>query len=210
MTSATVLTDHWQAAPSIDIGPFVYRREDYVGTIRHLVIIAVDLAVIVFVVLPLGMIPAVVADSMSIRSDLFLFCPLLLTWLYLTVLKPSRIRSLGYWVTGSKIVTIYGEKPSTIRMTIRLAATILWIAVPPSGMFFVDLMWPTVDEERQTLRDLYCGTRIIRNRATPVAQGKIVYSFYTAMNYSLMYASVQKDAKVATLHSLSEDAKSKQ
>lgn len=208
MTSATVLTDHWHAAPSIDIGPFVYRREDYVGTIRHLVIIAVDLAVIVFVVLPLGMIPAVVAESMSIRSDLFLFCPLLLTWLYLTVLKPSRIRSPGYWVTGAKIVTIYGDKPSTIRMTIRLAATFLWFFIP-LGMF-LDFMWPTVDEERQMLRDLYCGTRIVLNRAAPVAQGKIVHSFHTAMGYSLMYASVQKGAKAATLQPLSVDTKSKQ
>ena len=207
MTSATVFTEHWQAAPSIDIGPFVYRREDYVGTIRHLVIIAVDLAAILFVVFPLGFIPALVAESLSIRSDSFLFVgPIFLTWLYLTVLKPSRIRSPGYWVTGSKIVTIYGEKPSAIRMTIRLAATILWVAVPPFGMFLVDFMWPTVDVERQMLRDLYCGTRIIRNRATPIAQGRIVYSFYAAMGYSLMYSSVVKETKDKAAHSLPEDA----
>lgn len=195
MTPSTVLTEHWQAAPLGDIGPFVYRREDYVGTIRHLVIIAVDLAVILFVVLPLGLIPAFVAESLSIRTDAFLFGgPLLLIWLYLTVLKPSRIRSPGYWITGSKIVTIYGKKPSTIRMTIRLAATFFWFSAP-LGTFLVDFMWPTVDGERQMLRDLYCGTRIIRYRATPIAQGKIVYSCYTAMDYSLMYSSVQKEAK---------------
>jgi uncharacterized RDD family membrane protein YckC len=210
MTSATVLTEHWQAKPSVDIGPFVYRREDYVGTIRHLVIIAVDLAVIVFVVFPLGIVPAIVAESMSIRADTFaVIGPLFLTWLYLTVLKPSRIRSLGYWVTGSKIVTIYGEKPSTLRMTIRLAATIFWFSLP-LGTFLVDFMWPTVDEERQMLRDLYCGTRIIRNRATPIAQGRIVQSFYTAMGYSLTYSSVYKEAKVEAVHSRSPDAKSKQ
>ena len=192
MTSATVSTEHRQAEAFAGIGPFVYRREDYVGAIRHIVIIAVDLAVILFVVFPLGFIPAFVADSQSIRSESFLFVgPLFLTWLYLTVLKPSRIRSPGYWVTGSRIVTIYGEKPSTLRMTIRLAATVYWFSLP-LGTFLVDFMWPTVDEERQMLRDLYCGTRIVRNRATPVAQGRIVNSFYTAMGYSLMYSSVQK------------------
>ena len=91
-------------------------------------------------------------------------------------------------------------------MTIRLATTILWVAVPPFGMFLVDFMWPTVDVERQMLRDLYCGTRIIRNRATPIAQGRIVYSLYTAMGYSLMYSSVLKDAKDKAAHSLPEDA----
>lgn len=192
MTSAKVSTEHWQAEPCAEIGPFVYRREDYVGMIRHLVIIAVDFAVILFVVVPLGSIPAFVAELLSIRSDAFvLLGPLLLTWFYLTVLKPSRFRSPGYWVTGSKIVTIYGEKPSTMCMTIRLAATFLWFLIP-LGIFLVDFMWPTVDEERQMLRDLYCGTRIIRNRATPIAQGKIVHSFYTAMGYSLMYSSVQQ------------------
>ncbi len=116
MTSATVSAEDWQAEAFAEIGPFVYRREDYVGTIRHLVIIAVDLAVILFVVFPLGFVPAFVAESLSIRSDSFLFVgPLFLTWLYLTVIKPSRIRSPGYWVTGSKIVTIYGKKPSTLR-----------------------------------------------------------------------------------------------
>ena len=210
MTSATVSTEDWQAEAYADIGPFVYRREDYVGTIRHIVIIAVDLAVILFVVFPLGFVPAFVAGSLSIRSDSFLFVgPLFLTWLYLTVLKPSRIRSPGYWVTGSKIVTLYGEKPSTLRMTIRLAATVYWFSLP-LGTFLVDFMWPTVDEERQMLRDLYCGTRIIRHRATPIAKGRIVYSFYTAMGYSLMYSSVKKEARGQSAHALTPDAKSKQ
>lgn len=193
MTSTNVLKDDWHAKSLSDIGPYLYRREDCVGTIRHLVIIAVDLAVIMFVVLPLGTIPAMVAESLSIQSDAILFLgPILLAWMYLTVLKPSRIRSPGYWVTGSKIVTIYGERPSTLRMTIRLAATYLWWFPTPQNIFLLDLMWPTVDEERQTLRDLYCGTRMIRNGATPIAQGKIVHSCYTAMGYSLMYSSVQK------------------
>ena len=191
MTSGTVSPEDWETEAFAAIGPFVYRREDYVGTIRHLVIIAVDLAVILFVVCPLGFVPAIVAELLSIRSNSFLFVgPLFLTWLYLTVLKPSRIRSPGYWVTGSKIVTIYGKKPSTLRMTIRLAATIFWFSLP-LGTFLVDFMWPTVDEERQMLRDLYCGTRMIRNRATPIAQGRIVYTFYTAMCYSLTYPSVK-------------------
>ncbi|MCA9009293.1 MAG: RDD family protein [Planctomycetaceae bacterium] len=209
MTSATVLTEHWQATPSVDIGPFVYRREDYVGTIRHLVIIAVDLAVIVFVVFPLGIVPAVVAESMSIRSDKFAVVgPLFLTWMYLAVLKPSRFRSPGYWVTGSKIVTIYGQKPSTLRMTIRLAATIFWFSLP-LGTFLIDFIWPTVDEEHQMLRDLYCGTRMIRSRATPIAQGRIVHSFYTAMGYSLMYSSVQKQAKEQAVCSPPPEVKGK-
>ena len=201
--------EHWQAEPFADIGPFVYRREDYVGAIRHLVIIAVDLAVILFVVFPLGVVPVVIAESMSIRWESFVFVgPLFLTWLYLTVLKPSRLRSPGYWVTGSKIVTIYGEKPTIVRMTIRLAATFLWFAVP-LGTCLLDFMWPAVDEERQMLRDLYCGTRIIRNRATPIAPGRVVHSFYTAMGYSLMYMSVRKASKSETSHSLSPEANSK-
>jgi hypothetical protein len=94
-------------------------------------------------------------------------------------------------------------------MPIRLAATFLWFSIP-LGIFLVDMMWPTVDEERQSLRDLYCGTRIIRNHATPIAQGRIVNSFYTAMGYSLMYASVTKGKNEAECQNIGRGGEMKQ
>lgn len=77
-------------------GPVVYRREDYVGAFRHLVIFVVDFLVILIVVFPLSLLPAVLLHSVSAEFDSFyIILPLLLTWIYLAVLKPSRFRSVG-------------------------------------------------------------------------------------------------------------------
>jgi len=174
-------------------GPVVYRREDYVGAFRHLVILAVDFLVILLFVFPLSLLPAVFLHSLSAEFDsYYIIVPLVLTWLYLAVLKPSRFRSPGYWVTGARIVTINGGKPSPFCMTLRLASALLWLFAAPIGFFFLDILWTTVDDERQMLRDLLSGTRLIRNNAKPIARGRIVYSFYTAFGLTLLYLSVHK------------------
>ncbi len=174
-------------------GPAVYRREDYVGAFRHLVILAVDFLVILLLVFPLSLLPAVFLHSLSAEFDsYYIIVPLVLVWLYLAVLKPSRIRSPGYWVTGARIVTINGGKPSPFCMTLRLASTLLWLFAAPISFFFIDILWTTVDDERQMLRDLFSGTRLIRINAKPIARGRIVYSFYTAFGLTLLYLSVRK------------------
>ena len=174
-------------------GPVVYRREDYVGAFRHLVIFAVDFLVILFVVFPLSLLPAVLRFSVTAAFDSFsIILPLFLAWIYLAVLKPSRIRSVGYWVTDVRIVTINGGKPSPFCMTLRLAATMLWLLLSPFGFFWLDLLWTTVDDERQMLRDLFSGTRLIRNNARPIGRGWIEYSFYTAFGLILFYPSVRR------------------
>jgi len=83
-------------------GPVFYRREDYVGGLRHLIIFAVDFLVILVVVFPLSLLPAVLLLSVSAEfSSFFRFLLLFLIWIYLAVLTPSRIRSVGYWVTDA-------------------------------------------------------------------------------------------------------------
>jgi len=189
-----------QIPPSLH-GPVVYRREDYVGALRHLVIFAVDLLVILLVVFPLSLLPAFFLHSLSAAFDSYsIVFPLLFTWLYLVVLKPSRVRSPGYWVTGTRIVTINGGKPSPVCMTLRLAYTLLWLIAAPIGFFFIDLLWTTVDDERSMLRDLLAETRLIRNKAKPIGRGRIVFSFYTAFGFTLLYTSVRN--KVSTNNDL--------
>ena len=192
-TAAAIDTPTSESAPGG--GPFLYRREDYVGAVRHLVIFAVDLLVILLVIFPLSLVPAVLVHTLSAEFDSYAgLITLFLAWLYLAVLKPSRMRSVGYWMTGTRIVTINGGKPSPGLMTLRLFATVLWFIGWPVGFFFFDLLWATVDEERQTLRDLFSGTRLIRHNAKPIGRGQIVYSFYTACGLTLRYPSIRKIA----------------
>jgi uncharacterized RDD family membrane protein YckC len=91
-------------------------------------------------------------------------------YLYLTLLKRSRIRTLGYILTGVRIVDIRGGRPSLLQMTVRLAPL---LPVPWSLLF--DLAWMVDEPQRQTLRDKWAGTFIVRRKAKPVGTAPIRY-----------------------------------
>ena len=119
-TKSSVPTSLLPAETSHSRRPVVYRRQDYIGAGRHLVIFIVDLVVLIVLI---ALIHVGIAAIFPIRADaafLAFGLSVALAWAYLAVLKPSRIRSPGYWVTGAKIVTVRGERPSVARMTLRL------------------------------------------------------------------------------------------
>ncbi len=91
-------------------------------------------------------------------------------YLYCTVLQRSRIRTLGYILTGVRIVGIRGGKPSLLQMTVRL---IPLLPVPWSLLF--DLGWIVDEPHRQTLRDKWAGTFVIRKNAAPIGTAPIRY-----------------------------------
>lgn len=172
-------------------GPPLYRREDYVGAARHLLIFAVDGAVVFLVLLPFTSIVAILGGTVTGLPALFFpWIPLLCIWSYLAVLKPSRYRSLGYWVADAKIVTIHGKPPSPFRMTLRLLWTFYWWLSVPG--FLVDFFWATANRERQMIRDLLAETRLVRNRAQPIGVGKISHALMTGWGVAVLYAEVRE------------------
>ncbi|MBS0204124.1 MAG: RDD family protein [Planctomycetes bacterium] len=172
-------------------GPPIYRREDYVGGVRHFVIFVVDGAVILLFLLPLTSIIAILAGQVTGATGLFIpWLPLLCIWAYLAVLKPSRYGSLGYWATDAKIVTIHGHQPSPFRMTLRLVWALFWWFRPLG--FIIDLFWIPANRERQMLRDLFAETRLIRRRAKPIGVGKTTYVMMTSLNIAVLYAEIRE------------------
>lgn len=173
------------------VGPPIYRREDYVGAARHLLIFVVDGAVILFFLMPLTTTIAMLASEFTGTTTLFIpWLPLLCIWSYLAVLKPSRYRSLGYWAADVRIVTIHGQKPSPFRMTLRL----MWAAFWWNGFlgFIIDLFWTATNRERQMLRDLLAETRLIRSRAKPIGIGKTTYVMITCLSIAVMYTEIRE------------------
>lgn len=57
-------------------------------------------------------------------------------------------------------------------MTLRLASTFLWLFAVPISFLLLEIIWTSVDDERQMLRDLFSGTRLIRNNAKPIGPGR--------------------------------------
>lgn len=172
----------------------LYGREDYVGATRHLLISGIDAAVILLVVLPLSSIIGFVAAAFTGLPTLFLpWYPMLCIWCYLAVLRPSRYRSLGYWVCDAKIVTIDGKAPSPLQMTRRLLWTCFWWS--SIDRFIVDVFWAASNRERQMIRDLLVQTRLVRNRAKPIGRGKVVRSLLTGWGMVMWFAEVREQSK---------------
>ena len=103
-----------------------YAKGDYIGPGKRLLIWIIDLCV-------LGMalwIANVLWYSLppTDSTDLPLSCRLVLfTYAYLTAVKASKLRTVGYRAVGAKVLTLKGERPSIWRMTFRL---VLLLIVP--------------------------------------------------------------------------------
>jgi uncharacterized RDD family membrane protein YckC len=163
-----------------------YLRSDYIGTGRRLLIDVVDI---------------IVASTLSLvtsaGSVLLLSTPdaialgALITWSavwfgYFVLLKRSRFRTLGYALTGARIVNLQGKSPSIGSLTLRL----LFAIFGPLNLLF-DLFWIPSDPARQALRDKFAHTYVVRRRALPAGSGGIRYTPYTILGGSFIFQEVK-------------------
>lgn len=167
------------------LGTGVYfALDDYVGLVRRVMILIVDLAVLV------GVYFLFAAAFVAMAGDLngtFVLIYIGFAWAYLTVLKSSRIRTAGYWLTGARILNLRGKRPSVFRMTFR---ELLW-AFGPFNLF-LDLLWSGIDDDRQTLRDRFAGTCVVNHRAESIGAAEIHLVHYNAFGFALMYPRVMR------------------
>lgn len=168
-----------------------YETRDYIGLGRRLLILAIDLAVlgagwlIVEIISAAGFVSDATYGMLGIGLLLF-------AYLYLTVVKASRLRTLGYRIVGARIVTIKGERPSIFRMSYRL---MLWVVGPLNVI--ADLIWLGVDRDRQSLRDHFAGTYVIGATATSVGEGPVHLAYFQAFTLSLMLPTVTRPREPA-------------
>lgn len=114
------------------------------------------------------------------------------TWMiYLTVIKSSRKSTIGFLLTGIKIVDLQGDKPSLWRMTFRF----LLLSIGPFELLN-DLIWLTGEKTKQTLRDKFSGTYVVRKTAQPIGNAKIVMTRLFVLGWNLIYKEVAIPEKV--------------
>ncbi len=167
------------------LGTGVYfAANEYVGIMRRVVILVVDLAVLVGVYI--GFATLFIAITGDLNGT-FILIYVGFAWAYLTILKASRIRTVGYWLTGSRILNLRGKRPSIFRMTFRV---LLW-AFGPFNLLF-DLLWSGIDDDCQTLRDRFAGTCVVNNHAEPIGTAEIHLTHYNAFGFALMYPRVMR------------------
>lgn len=171
-----------------------YRPEDYAGVWRRLLIEGIDFGVAfaLSIAITMLLLAAVMpADSESQAFADRLTWILLIVWpaiwfLYLVILKRTRIRTLGYLIGRARIVNLKGEMPGILPLTIRLA----FATLGPINVI-TDLFWITGDDNRQALRDKFAGTYVINKWAQPAGRGKVVYRSYSMM-FNFIFREVKR------------------
>lgn len=170
-----------------------YEYKDYAGFWRRAAAVLVDLAGLCVLLALFATVCWLLGSTIEEAQDppAWLWaCLLTISYLYLTVLKRSRIRTPGYWVTGVRIVNLKGKPPSIWTMTLRL---FWWVLGPINSL--LDLIFITSDEHRQTVRDLLVGTYVIRRNARPAGLGHKIYRRLAFMGLFLPHPQVKPVAK---------------
>jgi len=70
-------------------------------------------------------------------------------------------------------------------MTLRL---FLWVLGPIN--IIADLIWVGIDQDRQSLRDRFASTCLVKANAVPIGEAPIHLSYYQAFGLSLMLPTV--------------------
>jgi uncharacterized RDD family membrane protein YckC len=178
--------DHSSESGGMGVGVY-YAREEYAGLFQRFLIIAIDIgALLVF-----GAVLYAIWYSVEAWIDdwptWFLCSWLVIVYVYLVFVESSSLGTLGFLLTNVKIVNLKGERPSVLRMSLRL---LLWLLGPFNPV--IDLLWLTGDRDRQTLRDKLAGTYVVKKDAVPLGKGKVKLTHYFLFGFSILFLEVQK------------------
>ena len=169
----------------------VYSPSSFAGFLRRFIIITIDLAII-YAIYHIGVAgDEYLYDAYESYYEQYCFYGAsILIFFYMTVLKSSKYDTLGLALTKCKIVTLYGEKPKILRMTFRF----FFLLVGPFN-FLLDFMWISLNPEKRTLRDCFCGTYVIKKGEDPIGTAPVhLYRIYT-FGMILMYPTVATKTK---------------
>lgn len=159
-----------------------YSADDYVGIGPRLLILLVDGVVLFAMVWVVGIPWFMIFGELNRAFTAVLIAAI---WLYVVPLKRSRFRTLGYRLAGAKLVTLKGQRPSLISLTLR---SVLWMFGPFNPL--LDLLWCSTDVDRQSMRDRFTYICLVRNHASPVGTGEVHLAYFTALGYTLAYPRV--------------------
>lgn len=105
--------------------------------------------------------------------------------LYLTVLKRSRTRTVGYRALDCEVVAADGGAPSFRAMLTRL---ILWPLIGPG----LNLFSISQHDSRQTISDMIAGTIVIRAGSEPIRTARRIWSMYFFMRRTFLVSQAEQ------------------
>ena len=171
---------------------FYYRTQDYVGVWRRLLVVFVDIAVVLGLIVAAGI---ALYTLLPERFGVALQLPVAagLSFLYLVLLKRSRLRTIGYRLAGVRVVDFHGGMPSVASLTLRLT-----FAVFGPFNILLDLLWIPGDPHRQALRDKFAHTYVVRSQAEPAGSAPIELRPCFILGCSFLFQEVDFAVQVPT------------
>jgi len=162
-----------------------YASKDYIGFGRRLLIDLIDFIVVFLVWITILIIAAIIGSSHEAYDKIFFFSILIVSFLYLVVLK-FMARTLGYTLLGGQIVSLQGIRPSLPAIILRW----VFVFIGP-GNVLLDLLWLSGDPYKQAIRDKLARTYVVRRGSQPAGTGTIRYMRLGLFGYQLLYAEVK-------------------
>ena len=164
-----------------------FSQNDYAGLLLRLLIIGIYTAVLLAFSIIIGLIlyPINRESDTIIAHTIAVMVPI--SYLYLAIYKRTDRSTVGYRVLDVKIINLEGKRPSIWQMTLRF----FMLFFGPLN-FFVDILWLTGEEKKQTLRDKMFGTYVIKRQAQPKGTGKIIYYQQMFLGWNWMFREVER------------------
>jgi uncharacterized RDD family membrane protein YckC len=149
-----------------------FATQNYIGLWRRVLMSTVDIVVVLVGSVLVSVIPVALLSADRAPAA-FLVILGITAFTYLVVLKRSGIRTLGYRLFGARIVSLSGETPSLLQMTERMLFAFF-------GPFYylIDLLWLSGNDDRQSIRNKWAATYVVRHDAKPKGTGTIVAVYY--------------------------------
>lgn len=164
----------------------LFEESDYAGMWRRLLAIAIDFFVLWGVWFAIAWTWYRVIRPGEEPLGQATLCWLAFVYGYLVVFKASPVRTLGYRVAGVRIVDYRGQRPGIPRMTFRCG---LWLLGPLNPL--IDWLWLGSDRHKQTLRDKFAGTYVVRASAEPACMSPRRTAYYSLFALTLMFIEIQ-------------------
>jgi uncharacterized RDD family membrane protein YckC len=176
-----------KASKKDDLGEGVFfARDACAGLSTRLLILVIDIVTLLFFGFALGLIWYYLVPIMGNPNRAVFSSWLAVSYFYLVIIE-SWVGTLGFYLTGVKVLDLKGGKPSIVRMTFRL---LLWILGPFNPL--IDLYWVTNDRHKQTLRDKLAGTYVIKKCSIPSGKGRVHAVHYFLFGFSILFPEVRE------------------
>jgi len=161
----------------------IYSDNAYVGLWVRILAILIDS----FSLLIIGLAIYIIWTLFQLPEKYFLIFVIILSFIYLTVVKSSKTGTFAYILLKLKVVDLNGNQPSLFKMITRFA---LLVTGPLN--IIIDMIWLTSEQTKQTLRDKIAGTYVIKQDSLPIELGIIKYKHLDVMGYALSIKEVQR------------------